>query len=165
MSEPVTPEGGNETSGETPAAGAEPKQITLTSKQLAERLERAKPTDYDDLKAKAARLDELEEASKSEVEKATERITKAEAEVAQVPAKVADALRTYLVDLHSIDEDKAALFLTGSEPDLLLRQVKALVGEGVDRKKHGNFAPREGSQTTQTTDKKRDFLRGLVDRE
>lgn len=165
MPEPVTPEGGNNPSGDTPAAGDEAKQITMTSKQLAERLERAKPADYDDLKAKAARLDELEEASKSEVEKANDRAAAAEAEAAKVPAKVAEALRSHLIELHDIDTDKADLFLTGSEPDLLLRQVKALIGAESDRKKHGNVAPREGDNPTAPTDKKRAFVRGLVDRD
>lgn len=166
MTESETPEGGNNNpSGETPAAGGESKQITMTPKQLAERLERAKPADYDELKAKAARLDELEEASKSEIQKAIDRATAAEAEAATVPAKVAAALRDHLIELHDIDKDKADLFLTGSEPDLLLRQVKALIGTESDRKKHGNVAPREGDNPTVPTDKKRAWVRSLVDRD
>ncbi len=39
-------------------------------RMIADRLKRAKPADYDDLKGKAKRLDELEAASASELEKA-----------------------------------------------------------------------------------------------
>lgn len=165
MTDPVTPEGGNNPSGDTPAAGDESKQITMTPKQLAERLERAKPADYDDFKAKAARLDELEQASKSEIEKANDRVSAAEAEAAKVPSKVAEALRTHLIELHGIDADKADLFLTGSEPDLLLRQVKALIGEESDRKKHGNRAPNEGKTPPAAAGNsdERQFVRDLFD--
>lgn len=44
---------------------------------------KAKFADYDDLKAKAGRLDEIEQASKSELEKAQERISELEGTVSQ----------------------------------------------------------------------------------
>jgi hypothetical protein len=151
---------GNNTSGTTSTAGDEPKIITMTSQQLADRLARAKPADYDDLKAKAARVDELEQAGKTEIEKANDRAIAAEAEAAKVPSLVADALREHLVELHKIPAEKAELFLTAADPALLLRQVTALVGE---TKKNGNYVAREG--TTQSTgDPKageREFVRGL----
>ena len=75
-----------ETAGEEkPEAKAEEQDRTFTQTELdaiiADRLkrERAKTADYDDLKAKASKLDELEEAQKSELEKAQERADKAEA--------------------------------------------------------------------------------------
>lgn len=46
--------------------------------------ERQRFSDYEDLKAKAAKLDEIEAASKSELEKATERASKAEQEAQQI---------------------------------------------------------------------------------
>jgi len=110
----------------------------------------------------AKRLSEIEESQKSEAEKAAERIAKAEAEVASVPSQVAAALRTYLVDLHKIDSDKADLFLTATDPELLLRQVNGLVADkGITR---GNVAPKEGgSADTQgrTGDDEREFVRNL----
>lgn len=52
---------------------------------IGERVKRAKPADYDDLKAKASKFDEIEQASKSELERIAEerdaerqRATKAE---------------------------------------------------------------------------------------
>lgn len=79
------------------------------------------------LKAKASRLDEIEEAKKSEAEKVAERIANAEAEVASVPQKVTDALKGHLVEIHKISDEDAELFLTATEPELLLKQVARLV--------------------------------------
>lgn len=93
----------------------------------------------------ATRLAEIEEAQKSETEKAADRIAKAEAEVATVPNRVADALRVHLVALHEIDKDDAELFLTGTEPELLLKQVTRLLGQSDKRKKQGNRVPSEGT--------------------
>lgn len=101
--------------------------------------------------AKAAqRLAELEEAQKSEAEKAADRISKAEAEVAALPAKVADALKVHLVALHDIDGEDAELFLTATEPELLLKQVTRLLGQTDKRKK--NHVPKEGAATPQAAD-------------
>lgn len=93
----------------------------------------------------AKQLDEIKEAQKSETEKVADRIAKAEAEVATIPNKVADALRAHLVELHKIDKDDADLFLTGTEPELLLKQVTRLLGQADTRKSKNNFVPREGN--------------------
>ena len=83
----------------------------------------------------AKRLAELEDAKKSETEKAADRIAKAEAEVASVPAKVADALKSHLVALHEISDDDAELFLTASDPELLLKQVTRLIERNTEAAK------------------------------
>ena len=150
---------------ETPPAGSETPPVAPMQlpddhplvKTLAEQKKAIK-----DLKAKASRLDEIEEAQKSETEKAADRIAKAEAEAATVPAKVASALREHLVALHEIDKDDAELFLTANEPELLLKQVTRLVGQSDKRKKQGNRVPREG-QTSPTpgNDDVREFARNL----
>lgn len=51
----------------------------IVGKRLAE--EKVKYADYDDLKAKAAKFDEVEEANKSELQKATERAAALEKEL------------------------------------------------------------------------------------
>ena len=56
-------------------------------KQMAERY-----ADYDELKEKAARLDQIEEDAKSELQKATERAERLQAEVSAL--KHADEIRT-----------------------------------------------------------------------
>jgi hypothetical protein len=88
-----TTEGITQTGSADPSGKAtEPK--TFTQEQVdnivRERLARAKatpPADYEDLKAKAAKYDELEEANKSDLEKANDATAKAQAEAADWKAK------------------------------------------------------------------------------
>lgn len=161
---PNAPETGGNDSGATPAADGEFTPITSQdelNRIIGERVKRAKPADYNDLKAKAARLDEIEQANKSEIEKATERVTKAEAEVAQIPAKVAEALRTHLVARHEIDKDDAELFLTANDPELLLKQVDRLLAQSSARKPT-NHVPREGASPAADESNDAIFARGLL---
>ena len=141
---------------ETPTPDQLPADHPLV-KTLAEQKKAIK-----ELKARTSRLDEIEEAQKTEAEKAADRIAKAEAEVASVPNKVADALREHLVALHEIDKDDAELFLTATEPDLLLKQVARLVGQSDKRKKTNNVSPREGNNPSSSDGgDDRAFVRGL----
>lgn len=114
--------------------------------------------DYSDLRAKAARLDDIEQASKSEMEKAIDRVAKAEADVATIPQQVTDQLRAHLVDLHKIDKDDADLFLTGRDPETLLKQVHRLTAQ---QGKRGNFVAREGANGKAKTTDEREAARQL----
>ncbi|MGI9162290.1 MAG: hypothetical protein ACR2JI_05110 [Mycobacterium sp.] len=96
-----------------------------------------------ELKSRAARLTEIEEAQKTDAEKFADRISKAEAEVLSVPSKVSEALKSHLVALHEISDEDAELFLTAVEPETLLKQVARLVGQS--KQKRTNTVPREGS--------------------
>ncbi len=151
-------EGGN--SGYTPPASQEELNQIIT--QRIDR-ERAKFGDYDDLKAKAARLSEIEESNKSEIEKAQERAAEAQAEVERVPQKVAAELRGHLIALHEINDDDAELFLTASEPELLLKQAQRLVERGSDRKMRGNYVAGEGSTSKPKDDEMTRFTRQLFE--
>lgn len=108
----------------------------------------------------AKRLAELEDSQKSDAEKAADRIAKAEAEVASVPAKVTEALKTHLVELHGIDDEDAELFLTAQEPDLLLKQVTRLLLQS-DKRRTKQSVPREGKNPTAATDPMREIAREL----
>ena len=112
---------------ETPTQGATAEK-TFTQDEMnaivSERLGRlkAKYADYDELKAKAARFDEAEEASKSELQKAVEerdrlkaKLDKMEADKAHADA-VAKAASDYGVDADLLsrmsgDVDENAAFL------------------------------------------------------
>jgi len=111
--------------------------------------------------AAAKKLAEIEEAQKTEAEKAAERIAQAEAEVASVPAKVAEALKTHLIELHGIDAEDAELFLTATEPDLLLKQVTRLVFQSDKQSKKKHVVPREGNAPSAPTSDLREFTRNL----
>jgi len=162
-------QGGNE-SGETPAAD-EFKPITSQQElnaALKERLdrERAKFKDYNDLKAKAAKLDDIEQANLSELEKANGRITTAESE--RDTAK-AEALRLRIAVTHGISLEDADLFLTGTTEETLTAQAKRLSDRAAElanaeeeRKKKHPTVPKEGTSTTTgatTEDQDREFAR------
>lgn len=155
-------------------------EATATETEATEQTEQQKPSETVDFwkqkareqekRAKenadaAKRLSALEDAQKSETEKAADRIAKADAEVASVPAKVADALKTHLVGLHKIDNEDAELFLTATEPDLLLKQISRLLARSDEQtaaqKKGGNHVPREGKNPAPGTDEAREFARSL----
>lgn len=116
----------------------------------------AQKDEIKNLKEKAARLDQLEQANKTDAEKAADRIAKAEAEAASVPTKVADVLRDALVTLGVVSEDRKVL-LTATEPQALLEQVKAI--QSLPPARTGR-APLQGR--TPTTGAKDDPMRDLV---
>lgn len=123
----------------------------------------AQKTEIKDLKVRVKKLDDIEEAAKSEAEKTADRIAKAEAEAATVPEKVAAALKVHLVALHQIDKDDAELFLTADEPELLLKQVARLLERPGARKKH--IVTREGEtpESAPTSDMQ-EFTRQLFNK-
>ena len=163
MSE-APPEGGNNPSGDTPPTD-EFKAITSQedlNKVLDERLkrERAKFADYKDLKTKAARLDEIEQANQTEAEKAAARVAELEAELNNTRR---DSLRLKIASAHGItDADDIALFLTGQDEETLTAQAKRLSDREADRKKNGNHVPREGNNPNNgKAGDLREFTRGL----
>lgn len=100
--------------------------------------------------AAAKELAEIRESQKSEADKIADRIAKADADVAAIPAQVAAALKDHLVTLHGIDAEDAELFLTAAEPELLLKQVARLVGQS-DKTPQGNHVPSEGRTSSGAT--------------
>lgn len=166
---------GNNSGGSTSDAGSEfkpPASQEELNKLIGERVdrERKKYADYKDLQTKAAEYDKLADANKSEIEKANEKATKAEAELAKVPTLVADGLKQHLVKLHEIGDDDARLFLTATDPEVLLEQVTRLLARSAEsdaeRKKNGPRVPGEGRTTkSPNPDAKRTFLRELTDQD
>lgn len=106
----------------------------------------------------AKELAEIRESQKSQAEKDAERVTKAEAEVATVPAKVATALKEHLSALHEFDPEDVELFLTATEPELLLKQVTRLLGQS-DKRNRTNHVAREGSNHAASSDDEATFAR------
>ena len=128
-------------------SGTQPK--TFTQEQVdsivKERLARAKatpPADYDELKAKAARLDEIEDAQKSELERITEQATKAQASADDWQSKY-EQLQAQRQ--HELDVRKAASQY-GIDADVLMRMggdveenAKFLQGKEAARPKFGDM--------------------------
>lgn len=106
-----------------------PETKTFTQSELdhivGERLarEREKYQDYDALKEKAAKLDSLEESQKSELQKATERATAAEKELADL--KKAAAVRE-MRDKVSQETGVPANLLTGETEEECTKIAEAI---------------------------------------
>lgn len=157
-------QGGNTTSETTPGAGDGFKPITSQdelNRIIGERVKRAKPADYDELRTKAARLDEIEQANKSEAEKLAERAAAAERERDQAKAT---ALRLRVAAKHGISDEDADLFLTGADEATLTKQAERLAQRADGRKKAGNHVPREGNNPNSGSNSDmREFTRRLFD--
>lgn len=94
MGMPTDPTNPPEAPPETPPeAPPEPVKLDMTQADLdriiADRLarDRAKHADYDELKAKAAKLDEIEEAQKSELEKLQDQLAENQRKAAEAQAE------------------------------------------------------------------------------
>lgn len=85
--------------------------------------EREKYSDYDDLKAKAAKFDEAEEANKTELQKVTERAKALEDELNGL--KEAEKLRTMRAEVAK-ETGIPANLLTGSTEDECKAQAEAI---------------------------------------
>lgn len=123
--------------------------------------ERAKFADYDDLKSKAGESQTLEQ-----------RVADMEA---RTKAAEASALRASVAAEFGISTKKgpkgepsdADLFLTGADESTLTAQAQRLAAREEDRKKQGNFAPKEGNSPSTSGDANdlRDFTKKLFNKE
>lgn len=162
MSETTT-----ETTTEAPATGAE-GELGDAGKQALDRMKAERNAARAEAKVNAdaaKKLEAIEAANKTDAEKVADRLAAADAEVATVPAKVAEALKAHLVDLHSINDEDAELFLNASDPQTLLKQVGRLMEREAtstaEKKKHGNYVPREGATSTAPENDERTIVRSL----
>lgn len=130
---------------------------------VADRLKRQKEQigDVKALKAAADELASIKEGQKTEAQRTQDRIAAAEAEVASVPAKVTESLKAHLIGLHSINDEDAELFLTATNPDLLLKQVARLTARDAVPAKKPNHVPREGANPTAPENEGRETVRRL----
>ncbi len=128
----------------TPATTEEAAK-TFTQEQLdkivKERLARAKadvPADYEELKAKAAKLDELEEASKSELEKLTGQYATLKAAYDQLVRD--NEVRAWAAEV-SAETGVPASVLRGGTKEEIEEHAKAILGSGLS---HYGSAPDNG---------------------
>lgn len=165
----TTSQDGSTTSTDSGTTSTAPEFKAITSQEdldkvLGERLtrERAKFADYKAVKAKAAKLDEIEQANLTELEKANGRVTTAETE--RDTAK-AEAMRLRIAVQHGISLEDADLFLTGTTEETLTAQAQRLSDRAAaeqqaeaDRKKKGPIVPKEGTSTKTGTTTDEDDL-------
>lgn len=97
-------------------------------KRHAEEL--SKFSDYEELKSKAAKLDEIEAANKSEIEKAVEALNAANKRAEDAEAKAAkleaDAAHAALVAKVAKEHDVPADLIAGDDEDALVASAQAL---------------------------------------
>lgn len=173
--------GKDKSSGSTPAADEftpinSQEELNDVIKDRLER-ERAKFKDYPELKEKATKFDEIEQANLSELEKANGRAETAESERDNANA---EALRVRKFVEHFLsDEDRRKLeiadeFLTGRDDETLSAQAMRLASlmaeqakAEADRKKKNPIVPKEGTSTktgTTTEEDDREFARSFFGR-
>lgn len=111
-------------------------------------------------KTAAEKLAAIEESSKTDDEKRVEREAKMQAEVDSVPSKVAMSLRNHLIARHEIEADDAELFLTGTTPELILKQVDRLIDQSAGPK--GNRVSKEGTNSRPKPNSTSEFLGALT---
>lgn len=105
--------------------------------------ERAKAEEY---KAKATKFDEMEEASKSELQKATERAEKLEAELKDLKkAKEVDSIRTKVAEKTGVPSS----LLHGATEDECTAEAKAIL----DFAKSGGYPEIKDGGETKTSSK------------
>lgn len=95
-----------------------------------------------------ARLDSIEAANMSDLERAQKAAADAQAELEKVPHMVADQLRGHLTAIHGISDEDRELYLTSSDPATLLKQA---VGIAARTQAQTSTAPKpdltQGAQT------------------
>ena len=126
---------------------------------IADRIarERAKFSDYDQLKAEAEELARIRNENQSAEDRFNERISKLEGDLAE--SRI-EKHRLAAVGEHKLDPADIE-FLTGSTPEAINEQAKRLADRVADRKRDGNTAANEGKNPDQPSgDPMRDFVRG-----
>jgi hypothetical protein len=117
-----------------------PESQDALNKIVEQRLarERSKYADYDDVKAKAARLDEIEAASKSELEKAQQALAERDEQLQKLPAEArrqAIKFASTASQLGFLDPEDALVFI--GDVDLSdSAAVKTALTELAERKPH-----------------------------
>ena len=138
-----------ETNGESQTRTFTQEELNaIVGKRLAE--EKSKFADYEDLKAKASKFDEMEEANKSELQKATERANALETELNGL--KKAEEVRLMRENVAK-ETGIPSNLLTGSTEEECKAQAEAIKAyaqpSGYPKVKDGGEIPKPTGSTQQ----------------
>jgi hypothetical protein len=125
MSETTTATATETTTDATQVNPAETEEANLgdAGKKALDRMKAERNEAKQEAAALKARLDKLEAANMSDLERAQKERDEAKAEVEKLPSVVADHLRDHLTAIHSISDEDRELYLTSSDPTTLLKQA------------------------------------------
>jgi hypothetical protein len=157
----AAPEGAQETEQPSPGQSFTQADVDRIVRERLVQQAKNKFGDYDDLKTRAGDALTLEQ-----------RVAEMEA---RAQAAEAESRRALIAAEFGISTKKgpkgepsdADLFLTGSDVDTLTAQAQRLAGRVEDRKKQGNFAPKEGQSPSTSGDGAdlREFTKKLFNKE
>ena len=109
--------------------------------------------------AKAAeQLAAIEEANKTEAQRAADALAAAQRDAENARA---EALRFRIASKFQVSDEDADLFLTGTDEETLTRQAERLSARAADSKKSGNHVPREGRTPAAAPDDDRAAVRAI----
>lgn len=107
----------------------------------------------------AKRLAEIEDAQKSEAQKAADALAKAEQRAAEAEAR---ATRREIALEHKLTKDDADLLDTLTDEDAMRRLAERLAAASEDKRKSNNVSPREGNSSKNASNaSEADFARSL----
>lgn len=150
----------------TETQGAAQGERTFTQEEvnrlIGERVNKvnAKYADYPDLKAKAAKYDELQEASKSETEKLMDRVNRAESERDEMRAAIA---RRDLLDKVSKETGVPSNLLKGDTEEELVSSARQ-IAEFAKASEPGIPKDKGGAASQKNADDGGDWLRAAITR-
>lgn len=151
-----TPEASDSDGGTWKAPATQEELNSIVEKRLAR--ERAKYADYDEIAKKAAEFDKTQEASKTEIQKATERAEKAEKALADATSS---SLRSEVALSKGLTPTQAKR-LVGNTREELEADADELLSDLGDQKPGGPRAPQQKTRQTSTKeDPKANFANRL----
>ena len=141
--------------GETEPAQVKDWQAEATKWQELSKKNEARAREN---KGAADKLAAIEEANKTEVQKSADRLAAAEKDVADARN---ESLRYRIAAEFKLTEKQAAALAHVSSEDGMRDVAEQLAASESDRKKHGNFVPREGNNAQAGDDPMRAMARDL----
>lgn len=160
----MTTDSHEEPQEQQPQEGAQEQQPeTFDAEYVAKlRKEAAKYRTEAKANAEAAkRLGDIEEKSKTDAQRQSERLTDLEKQLEQAQR---ETLRRRVQAAHGIADEDADLFLSGDDEETLTAQAERLAARESGRKKRSNHVPTEGNNPRPSQDPMREFTRELFQR-
>lgn len=107
----------------------------------------------------AKRLAEIEDAQKSEAQKAADKVAQAERRAIEAEAR---AMRREIAIEHKLSKDDSELLDSLTDETAMRRLAERLAAASEDKRTNGNHVPGEGNNPKPSADPKRDFIRGIT---